>query len=74
MQFQVVTRTSIEGIIASVPSIRECETWAHTEDEALDKLLERFAYFVGKSFPFQHKLDLSRKEDGEKFYTLVVRD
>ena len=46
MQFQVVTEKTFVGLNLSLPSIRECETWGKTEDEALEKLLERVRYFL----------------------------
>jgi hypothetical protein len=72
MHLRIVTRRAIEGIEACVPSIRECETWAKTEEEALAGLLERIAFFLNLPANFKHKLDLSRREEGETFYTLVL--
>lgn len=73
-QFQVVTRKTWEGVDAEIPSIRECETWAKTEEEALEKLMERIKYFL--SLPEKTKciLDRSRKEDGETYYTLIIKE
>jgi hypothetical protein len=72
MHLQIVTRRTLDGVDASVPSIRECETWAATEDEALDKLLELVRYFLQLKPGFKHGLDRSRREGDETYYTLVV--
>ena len=72
MHLQVITRKTFEGVDASVPSIRECETWAKTEDEALAKLLERLAFFLNLPTGFKHNLDLARKEEDHTVYTLVL--
>jgi hypothetical protein len=74
MQLQVRTRVEGDGVDASVPSIRECETWARSEDEALERLLERVAYFLRLPVDFEHRIDLQRREDGETWYTLVLPD
>jgi hypothetical protein len=74
MQFQIVAQRELDGVEASVPSIRECSAWARTEDEALDLLLERVAYFLNLPPRFKHSLDRSRVEAGATYYTLVLRD
>lgn len=73
MQFQVTTERLIDGIEASVPSMRECSVWAHTEDEALALLMERVAFFLRLPVKFKHTLDRSRREENTTFYTLVIR-
>jgi hypothetical protein len=72
MQFKILTRRTWEGIDAAVPSIRECETWAKTEDEALERLMERVAYFLRLPADFKHSIDVLRREDGENWYTLTI--
>ncbi|MBI5648585.1 MAG: hypothetical protein HY962_16765 [Ignavibacteriae bacterium] len=74
MQFQVVIRKTYEGFDAAVPSIRECDSWAHTEDEAIERLLERVRFFLNLEAGRKHSLDVLRKEDGETYYTLTIRD
>jgi hypothetical protein len=74
LQFTVVTRHETDGVSAAVPSIRECDSWAANEDDALVALLERVAYFLGREPGFRHVLDLSRREDGATWYKLIVRD
>ena len=73
MQFQVLTRKTYHGYDAYLPTLRECETWACTEDEALKNLLERVAFFLNLPPGFVHALDVSRKEEGMTVYTLTVR-
>ena len=72
MQLQIVTRRTLDGIEASVPSIRECETWGSTEEEALAKLLDLLRYFLQLKEGFSHRPDRSRREGDETYYTLVV--
>ena len=71
-QFQIVTEKTYEGYDASVPSIRECESWAKTEDEALDNLIERLKFFLSEEGDLKYRLDRSRREDGKTFYTIIL--
>ncbi|PLX23933.1 MAG: hypothetical protein C0600_14030 [Ignavibacteria bacterium] len=73
LQFTVVVEKTIEGVDASIPSIPECETWARDEDEALEKLLERLAFFLNKKMGFKHDFDFMRREEGQTFYKLIIR-
>ncbi len=74
MQFKVTVVRETDGVEASIPSIRECSAWAPSEDEALDLLMERVAFFLGLPARFKHSLDRSRVEDDTTYFTLVVRD
>ena len=74
MQLQIVTRKTDDGVEASVPSIRECESWAATEDEAIDNLLDRVRFVLHLKEGFRHKLDISRREGDETWYALVLPD
>ena len=73
MQFQVTTEKTYDGIDAKIPSIRECQSWGKTEDEALANLFERAAFFLKLPARFKHILDRSRVEDGITYYTLVIK-
>lgn len=72
-QFQVTVRKVWDGVEAAVPSIRECEAWGKTEEEALERLLERFAFFLHLPARFKHVLDRSRVEDAVTYYSLIVK-
>ena len=73
LQFTVVVEKTIEGVDASIPSIQECEVWAREEDEALEKLIERLAFFLNREAGFKHDLDFMRREEGQKMYKLIIR-
>ena len=72
--FTIVTRKTYEGVDAFVPSIKECESWARTEDEAIEALLERLAFFLDRKPGFRYELDFMRREEGERYYKLIVPD
>jgi hypothetical protein len=72
-QFTVLLERGIDGVEASVPSIRECATWAPTEDEALAALVDRLAYFLRREGGFRHEFDYMRREDEKTWYKLIIR-
>jgi predicted RNase H-like HicB family nuclease len=73
LQFTLVVEKTIEGFDASIPSIRECETWAKDEDNAITSLLERLAFFLNREVGFKYDLDFMRREDGLRYYKLIIR-
>lgn len=72
-QFTILVEKGIDGVDACVPSIRECATWAATEDAALEALVERLAYFLRREEGFKHHIDYMRREDGKTWYKLIIR-
>ncbi len=66
----IVTKTD-DGFDAKVPSLNEAETWAHTEDEAIDKILELLLFYLGIEDKKEIKIDLARKENNKTIYKLV---
>ncbi|MFZ1729797.1 MAG: hypothetical protein WBQ23_00185 [Bacteroidota bacterium] len=73
LQFTVIVEKGIDGISASIPSIRECATWARNEEEALSALVDRLAYFIDREKGFKHDIDYMRREDETTYYKLIVR-
>ncbi len=72
-QYTIVLEKSITGVDASVPSFRECESWAATEDDAITAVLDRLAFFLQREPGFKHILDFTREEDGKRYYKVIVR-
>lgn len=72
-QFTIVFEAAATGVDAYVPSIRECESWGHTEDEALHVLLHRLAFFLNIEAGFKHSIDFMRQEEGKRYYKLMLR-
>ncbi|MBE0644606.1 MAG: hypothetical protein IH600_11050 [Bacteroidetes bacterium] len=72
LQFTVLVEKGIDGIDASIPSIRECATWASTEDDAIVALVDRLAFFLRRESGFKYHLDYMRREDEKTFYKLIV--
>ncbi len=72
-QFTVVVERGIDGVDASIPTIRECETWAADTDTALKLLIERLAFFLHREPGFKHEIDFMRREEGKTYYKLIIR-
>ncbi len=65
----VVTKTD-DGFTAEVPSIKECESWAHDEDVAIDKTLDLVAFFL--KLPLAHfAIERLRKERNKTYYKII---
>lgn len=60
-----------DGYSTEVPSIKGCESWAHKEDEAIDKTIELLKYYL--HFPDDKKIsiDRARREKSLTVYKLI---
>jgi hypothetical protein len=74
LQFTVIVEKGIDGIDASIPSMRECATWAPDEEQALSALIDRLAFFLDREADFKHDFDYMRREDERTYYKLIVRE
>lgn len=74
LQFTLITERRWDGVDASIPSIAECETWAADEDEAIELLMDRLAFFLQREPGFKYALDYMRREDDRVFYKLILKD
>ncbi|MCJ7555257.1 MAG: hypothetical protein MUO34_15405 [Ignavibacteriaceae bacterium] len=71
MILDIVIEKTNDGFNADVPSLRECDTWAHDEETVINNILERVSYFLRidqKLF----KLDKARRENNFTIYKLVI--
>lgn len=66
----VITKTD-DGFIAEIPSIKGCESWAHTEEDAIEKTLELFKFYIQVEQNFKIKIDRARKEGNKIVYKLI---
>ena len=65
-----VTKTD-DGYNAEVPSIKGCESWAHTEDEVIDKTIEMLKFYLQTPPEDKFKIDRARKEKSLTVYKVV---
>ena len=66
----IITKTD-DGYTADVPSVKGCESWAHTEDEVIEKTLELFRFYMQRGPELKIKLDLARKERNVFVYKII---
>ncbi len=66
----IVTDTG-DGFTAEVPSLKGCETWAHKEDEAIEKVLELVRFYTQLDEDKEILVDRARKTKTKIVYKLV---
>lgn len=66
----VVTKTD-DGFTAEVPSLKECESWAHKEDEAIEKVVDLVRYYANIDSETEIKIDRARRSGKKIIYKLV---
>ncbi|AFH49513.1 Hypothetical protein IALB_1806 [Ignavibacterium album JCM 16511] len=70
MVVDIVIKKAIDGFSAEIPSIKGCESWAHDEETALEKILELASFYL-KLPKDKFKLDKARKEEDTIIYKLI---
>lgn len=65
----IVTKTD-DGFTAEVPTVKGCESWAHSEDDVIEKALEMFRFYMNRN-ELKIKLDLARKENNIYTYKII---
>jgi predicted RNase H-like HicB family nuclease len=66
----IVTDTG-DGFSAEVPSVNGCESWAHEEEEAMNKTVELLRFYLNLSSDLEIKIDKARKSKNKSVYKLV---
>ncbi len=60
-----------DGFNAEVPSLKGCESWAHSENEAIKNVVELTRFYLNLSDDTEVKVDLARRSKGKKIYKLI---
>jgi hypothetical protein len=63
--------SSDDGFTAEVPSIKGCESWAHSEDEAINKTLEMLRFYMQSPADKKIIVDRARREFPLTVYKLI---
>ncbi len=71
MVLDLVVTNSNDGYSAEVPSVPNCETWAHTEEEAIAKAVELVRFYLSIPDEEEIKIDKNRKSKNKTVYKLV---
>ncbi|MFN3871973.1 MAG: type II toxin-antitoxin system HicB family antitoxin [Ignavibacterium sp.] len=70
MVVDILIKKSIDGYSAEIPSIKGCESWAHDEETALDKILELASFYL-RLPKDKFKIDKARREEDTVIYKLI---
>ncbi len=70
MVIDLIINKTNDGYTAEVPSIKGCETWAHDEDNVIEKIIELSSFYL-KISPKLIKIDRARKEENTIIYKLI---
>lgn len=70
MVIDIVIKKSIDGFSAEIPSIKGCESWAHDEENALEKIIEIASFYL-KIPKEKFKVDKARSEEDRIIYKLI---
>jgi hypothetical protein len=70
MVLDIVVHNTDDGYTAEVPSLKGCETWAHDEDTAINKVVELVAYYL-KTDQKMFKIDKARGSRTRTVYKLI---
>lgn len=71
MVIDLVVVLEEDGFSAEVPSLKGCESWAHTEDEAITNAIELTRFYANIDSDIEMKVDLARRSKKKKVYKLI---
>lgn len=66
----IVSKTD-DGFTAEVPGLKGCESWAHNEDEVIDRILELAVFYLKLKSKKDFKIDKARTARNKIVYKLV---
>lgn len=71
MILDIIIEKTNDGYNADIPSLQDCDTWAHDEETALNNILERVSFFLQVD-PKVLKIDKARIEHNNSIYKLII--
>jgi predicted RNase H-like HicB family nuclease len=71
MVLDLILHKTDDGFTAEIPSLKGCETWAHTEENALNKIVDMAVYYLNLESSKEIKLDKARTSRNKVVYKLV---
>lgn len=72
MILDLIVKKTDDGFTAEIPSLKGCESWAHNEEQVLDKILEIASFYLRIDSPKKLKLDKARVSKNKTVYKLVI--
>lgn len=73
MVIDLVVTTEEDGFGAEVPSLKGCESWAHSEDEAITNVVELTRFYANIDAGIEIKVDLARRSKKKRVYKLIFK-
>lgn len=71
MVLEMIVEQSDDGYTAEIPSLSGCDTWAATEDEAIDKIIELARFYLNLPDSEKMKIDKARGNFKKKIYKII---
>lgn len=71
MIIDLIISATDDGYNSDVPSIKGCESWAHTEDEVIEKTLEIARFYLKLPDSYKIRIDIARKEENKTVYKII---
>ena len=71
MVLDLVVQNNFDGFTADVPSVKGCEAWSKTEDEAIKKSIEMLRFYLNLHNEKKINIDKARKEKDRIIYKLI---
>lgn len=72
MVLDLIISKNMDGFSAEIPSVKGCETWSKTEDDAINKSIELVSYYLGIIDQKKIKADRARIEEDKIIYKLIL--
>lgn len=73
MVLDLIVNSGDDGFNAEVPSVKGCESWAHTEDEVISKVIELLRFYLKLGQQHVVEIDFSRKTRNKKVLKILIR-
>ena len=71
MVLDLVVIHTDDGVNAEVPSIKGCESWAHTEEEVISRVIELVYFYLKLPEETKLKIDRARRESRKTVYKII---
>ncbi|MFH1195921.1 MAG: hypothetical protein V1720_09400 [bacterium] len=62
-----------DGYNAEIPSIKGCDSWAHGEDEVIEKSVELLQFYLKLDPKLKIEIDRARKHQNTTVYKLIFK-
>ncbi|MHC1737283.1 MAG: hypothetical protein AB9882_04670 [Ignavibacteriaceae bacterium] len=73
MVLDLVILSGDDGFSAEILSIKGCESWAHTEDEVIEKIVELVRFYLKLGPAHIIEIDFGRRSKNKKVLKLLIR-